>query len=187
MIEPWRRISSRPRGNFHVFSVREERKVSPRTGAEHDFFIIDSANWVNVVALTAQEEVVLIEQFRHGSESVELEIPGGIVDATDASPEATGCRELLEETGYEGEQAEVIGKVFPNPAMMGNECFTVLVRNCRYTKAVQFDHGEDLATRLVPLADVPELVATGRIRHALIVAALYQFELWRKKQPGGKI
>ncbi|HEX3716389.1 MAG TPA: NUDIX hydrolase [Verrucomicrobiae bacterium] len=182
MIEPWRKLSSRPLGNFRVFSVREERKVSPRTGAEHEFFIIDSVNWVNVVALTPDNQMVLIEQFRHGSDTVELEVPGGIMDATDASPEATGCRELLEETGYEGEQPRIVGQVFPNPAIMSNKCFTVFVRNCRYVKTVQFDHGEDLVTRLVPFADVPGLVASGQIRHSLVVAALYQFDLWRKNQ-----
>lgn len=182
MIEPWQKLSSRPLGNFRVFSVREERKVSPRTGAEHEFFIIDSVNWVNVVALTPENQMVLIEQFRHGSGTVELEVPGGIMDATDASPEATGCRELLEETGYEGEQPRIVGQVFPNPAIMSNKCFTVFVRNCRYAKAVQFDHAEDLVTKLVPLEDVPGLVASGQIRHSLVVAALYQFDLWRKNQ-----
>jgi ADP-ribose pyrophosphatase len=182
MIQPWRKLSSSVLGKFRVFSVRQDRKVSPRTGAEHDFYIIDSVNWVNVIALTADDRIVLVEQYRHGSETVELEIPGGVMDAGDASPEATGCRELLEETGYEGEQAQVIGQVFPNPAIMSNVCFIVFARNCLYVKPVQFDTSEDLITRLVPLAEVPELVASGQIRHALIVAALYQFDLWWKKQ-----
>ena len=182
MIEPWRQLSSRPMGDFRVFSVRQERKLSPRTGAEHDFFIIDAPNWVNVIALTPDARVVFVEQYRHGSGTVELEIPGGIVDAADASPVATGCRELLEETGYQGEQQQIVGQVFPNPAIMSNVCFTVCARNCRYIKPVQFDNSEDLVTRLVPLAQVPELVASGQIRHALIVAALYQFDLWWKRQ-----
>src|SRR5208337_4210765 len=126
--------------------------------------------------------MVLIEQYRHGSNTVELEIPGGVIDAADASPEAAGCRELVEETGFEGEQPQIIGHVFPNPAIMSNTCFTVLVRNCRQVKPVQFDQGEDLATRLVPVAQVPELVASGQIRHALIVAALHEFDLWCRKQ-----
>jgi ADP-ribose pyrophosphatase len=182
MIEPWRKVSSKRVGDFRVFTVRQDRKVSPRTGTEHDFFIIGSVNWVNVIALTPDDQVVLVEQYRHGSETVELEIPGGIMDASDASPEATGQRELIEETGYQGEQAQVIGQVFPNPAIMNNVCFVVFIRNCRFAKPVEFDQSEDLLTRLVPLEKVPELVASGQIRHALIVSALYQFELWRKKQ-----
>jgi 8-oxo-dGTP pyrophosphatase MutT (NUDIX family) len=182
MIQPWRQLSSRPLGDYRVFSVRQERKVSPRTGQEHDFFIIDCSDWVNVVALTPERQMVLIEQYRHGSNTVELEIPGGIIDAADGSPEAAGGRELAEETGYRGEEPVVVGQVFANPAIMGNHCYTVLVRNCRLVKAVQLDEGEDLVTKLVPMEQVPELVASGRIRHSLMVAALYQFDLWWKKK-----
>lgn len=181
MIQPWRQLSSRPLGDYRVFSVREERKVSPRTGREHDFFVIDCSNWVNVIALTPERQMVLIEQYRHGSETVELEIPGGIIDAADVSTEAAGVRELEEETGYQGEEPIRVGQVFPNPAIMRNHCYTVLVRNCRLVKPVQLDEGEDLVTRLVPMEQVPELLASGRIRHAVVVAALYQFDLWWKK------
>jgi 8-oxo-dGTP pyrophosphatase MutT (NUDIX family) len=184
MIEPWRVLSTRPRGDFRVFSVREERRVSPRTGATLDFFILDSSNWVNVIALTPEGRMVLIEQFRHGSNTVELEIPGGVMDATDPSPEAAGCRELAEETGFVGENPQIVGQVFPNPAIMSNLCFTVLVRNCRQVKAVEFDQGEDMATRLVPAAQVAELVASGQIRHSLVVAALFQFDLWSRRKVG---
>jgi 8-oxo-dGTP pyrophosphatase MutT (NUDIX family) len=181
MIQPWRQLSSRLREDYRVFSVREARKVSPRTGREHDFFILDCSPWVNVVALTPERQMVLIEQYRHGSNTVELEIPGGVMDAADASPEAAGCRELAEETGYEGEQPVIVGQVFPNPAIMSNRCHTVLVRNCRLARPAQLDQAEDLLTRLVPMEQVEELVATGQIRHALMVAALYQFGLWWKR------
>ena len=124
--------------------------------------------------------MVLVEQYRQGTDTVELEIPGGMMDAHDASPEATGCRELREETGYEGERPRIIGKVFPNPAIMSNTCFTILVENCRLAGPVQFDSGEDLVTRLVPVAEVAGLVAAGKIRHALVISALYYYELWKK-------
>jgi ADP-ribose pyrophosphatase len=184
MIQPWRQLSSRLLGDYRVFLVRQERKVSPRTGQEHDFFVIDCSNWVNVVALTPDRQMILIEQFRHGSGTVELEIPGGIIDPADASPEAAGGRELTEETGYEGDKPVLVGQVFPNPAIMRNHCYTVLVRNCRLVKPVDWDEGEDMATKLVPMEQVRELVASGQIRHSLVVAALYQFELWWKKNGG---
>ncbi|HEY3857388.1 MAG TPA: NUDIX hydrolase [Verrucomicrobiae bacterium] len=180
MIEAWRTISSKQKEDYRVFSVRQDRKVSPRTGKEHDFFVIDTTNWVNIIAMTPEDQVVFVEQYRHGSGTVELELPGGVMDAEDKSPEATASRELLEETGYEAKNPQVIGKIFPNPAIMNNSCFTVVANNCRYVKPVQFDHAEDLATRLVPLAELPQLVAAGKIRHALMVAALYEFDLWLK-------
>jgi ADP-ribose pyrophosphatase len=187
MIEAWRKISSRRLGDFRVFSVRQEQRISPRSGAQLDFFIIDSSNWVNVIALTPDDQMVMIEQYRHGSETVELEIPGGIIDPEDTSPQAAACRELAEETGYEGEAPQIISQVFPNPAIMSNSCYTVLVRNCRMVKPLQLDQGEDLITRLVPVAQVPELVATGQIRHSLIVAALYAFDLWSRQPANGRL
>jgi len=180
MIRPWQKISSRRVGDFGVFSVRADRKVSPRTGQEHQFHVIDCVNWVNVIALTPERQLVMIEQYRHGSDTIELEIPGGVMDARDASPVDTGVRELREETGYEGENPQIIGQIFPNPAIMSNTCYTARVENCRCVHPVQWDHGEDLITRLVPMGDLPRLVAAGQIRHSLVVVALYHFELWQR-------
>jgi ADP-ribose pyrophosphatase len=181
MIKPWEKLSSHPVGDFRIFTIRSDRKISPRTRQEHDFYVIDCVNWVNVIALTADQRLVMVEQYRHGSDTTELEIPGGMMDATDASPEATGMRELREETGYSGQNAALIGQILPNPAIMSNTCFTVMVDNCQCLHPVQFDHGEDLLTRLVPLTDIPDLVAAGKIRHALVVVALYHFELWQRR------
>jgi 8-oxo-dGTP pyrophosphatase MutT (NUDIX family) len=182
MIKPWPLVRSEPRGDFRIFKLRVDRKVSPRTHREHDFIVLDCANWVNVIALTPDDQLVMVEQFRHGVNEVELEIPGGVMDKSDASPVEAGLRELLEETGYEGENAHLLGQVHANPAIMNNTCFTVLVENCRMTSGTQFDHGEDLVTRLVPVADIPRLVTEGKIRHSLVVVALYHFELWRRKK-----
>jgi len=182
MIRPWQFVRSEPVGDFRIFRIRRDYKLSPHTGGEHDFYILDSVNWVNVLPVTPDQQLVMVEQYRHGTNTIELEVPGGMMDAQDASPEATAVRELREETGYEGENARVIAQVFANPAIMSNSCFAVLVENCRLRHAVVFDHSEDLITRLVPVADVPDLVATGRIRHPLVIVALYHFELLRRKQ-----
>ncbi len=107
------------------------------------------------------------------------------MDRRDDSPVATGIRELREETGYEGEAARVIGQVFPNPAIMSNTAYTVLIENCRPKHPVDLDLGEDLATRLVPVAEIRPLIAGGKIRHSLVVVALYYFDLWRQQGEGG--
>ena len=180
MLKPWDKISTQPLGDYRIFKIRSERSISPRTRLPHDFIVIDSVNWVNVVATTTEGQLVMIEQYRHGSGTVELEIPGGMIDPHDTSPEAAGLRELREETGYAGEKPQIIGRVFPNPAIMSNTCFTVLVENCQCLHPVEFDHGEDLITRLVPIREIPDLVAGGNIRHSLVIAGLYYFELWRQ-------
>jgi len=180
MPKSWEKISSQALGDFRIFTLRSDRKISPRTREPHDFFVIDSVNWVNVIALTPEQQLVMVEQYRHGSDTVELEIPGGMMDATDASPEATAQRELREETGYEGANPRLIGQILPNPAIMSNVCFTVMFDHCRCLHPTTFDHSEDLITRLVPAADFPRLVAAGKIRHSLVVVALYHFELWQR-------
>lgn len=177
MLKPWERIDSRPAGDFRIFTIRSDRLISPRTQQAHDFYVIDCVNWVNVIAVTPERQLVMIDQYRHGSGTVELEIPGGMIDPHDPSPTAAGIRELREETGYEGENPKLIGEIFPNPAIMSNTCYTVMLENCRCLHPVQFDHGEDLITRLVPISEIPQLIASGRIRHSLVVVALYYFEL----------
>ena len=183
MIQPWPQIKSEPAGDYRIFRIRRDSKTSPRTGRPHDFFVLESTHWVNVIALTAAGDLVMIEQYRHGSNTVELEIPGGMIDAADPSPVAAGVRELREETGFVGGEAVLVGSNYPNPAIMDNTCFTIHVPNCRLEHAVEWDAGEDIVTRLVPLADIPKLVAAGQIRHALVLVALYQFELWHAKKP----
>lgn len=180
MIKPWQRVGSKPVGDFRIFTIRSDRRISPRTEHEHDFYIIDCANWVNVLAVTPHHEMVMIEQYRHGSDTVELEIPGGMIDTGDASPISAGIRELREETGYAGDNARIIGEVFPNPAIMSNTCFTILIENCRPVHEVELDHGEDLVTRLLPVGELPALVAAGKIRHSLVVVALFYFDLWQR-------
>lgn len=179
MIQPWQKLGSRPLGEFRIFSLRSDRLISPRTQAEHEFLVIDCVNWVNVIALTPERQVVLIRQYRHGSGTVELEIPGGMVDPRDATPVEAGARELREETGYEGTRARIIGEIFPNPAIMSNTCHTILIEDCRLLHPVEFDQGEDLATELVPAAELPRLAASGRFMHSLVMVALYHFDLWQ--------
>ena len=180
MIKPWQKLSSKPLGDFRIFTIRSDRKVSPRNQHEQDFFVIESVDWVNVIAVTPAHELVMVEQYRHGSNTVELEIPGGMMDGPDGSPQVTGVRELREETGYEGEHPQLIGRIWPNPAIMSNVCYTVMVENCRCVHPVTFDESEDLITRLIPIPDIPRLVAAGRIQHSLVVVALYHFELWQR-------
>ena len=180
MIQPWKKTGSRQIGDFRIFSLRADTRVSPRTGAAHEVFVLDCVNWVNIIAVTPDDQLVMVEQYRFGSETVELEIPGGMMDKHETDPVATAMRELREEIGYEGEKARLLGDVLPNPAIQGNVCHTVIVENCRIKHAMQFDPAEDIVTRLVPVAEIPKLVAAGKIRHSLVVVALYYYDLLRR-------
>ena len=106
MVKLWKCIRSRTDQSYRIFSIRTDTTLSPRTGAEHDFYVIESRDWVNVIPITADQQVVMVKQYRHGSRQVTLEIPGGLVDPGD-TPEKAASRELLEETGY---QADSVGE-----------------------------------------------------------------------------
>jgi hypothetical protein len=86
MIQPWKKVGSKPVGDFRIFKIRSDTCINPRTGQEHDFFVLDSVNWVNVIAVTPDQQLVMVRQYRHGSGTVELEIPGGMMDPHETDP-----------------------------------------------------------------------------------------------------
>ncbi|RIL08601.1 MAG: NUDIX hydrolase [Proteobacteria bacterium] len=131
---------------------------------------MDGLDWVNVIAVTDKEELVLVSQYRHGSESYTLEIPGGCVEKGEA-PEASIRRELLEETGYEAGELQQLGTIHPNPAMQSMKCHVFLARGVKHVKPQALDPGEDIQVVLEPLAKMPELISTGKITHAIVLAA----------------
>ena len=180
MITPWKKTGSKPIGDFRIFKLRSDLYLNPRTGKENDFYVLATVGWVNVVALTPARELVMVRQFRAGSNTVELEIPGGMMDPHENDPVATAVRELREETGYEGENARLLCSVWSNPAILSNKTFTVLMENCRLKHKVEFDSGEDLTTQLIPATEIPKLVAEEKISHSLVVVALYHFDLWQR-------
>lgn len=185
MVQKWQKLASDKLADYRIFSVWRDKRLSPRTGREHDFFVLDSNDWINVIPVTAQGKIVLIHQFRHGTGQVTIEIPGGIVDIEDGDPAVAARRELMEETGYEAEAVIHIGSVEPNPAFLNNKCHTYLALNARWVQAPQFDGAEDIAVEEVDLADISEMTADGRIAHALVIAAFYHFNHYQARQANG--
>lgn len=171
--KPWELISSRQEASYSIFNLRIDQARSPRTEELHDFFVLESSDWVNVIPLTPQREVVLIRQYRHGLREVTLEIPGGIVESGD-SPLQAARRELREETGYEAAEMISLGYVHPNPAFLNNRCFSFLARDVVLAGEPQQDDKEDIGVVIRPLEEIPTLIRDGRITHSLILAAFYR-------------
>ena len=170
--ETWMRISSKEIADYRVFRVREDLCRGDDDGREGTFFVIESPDWVNIIALTPQNEVVAIEQYRHGIENTILEIPGGMIDANE-TPEKAARRELSEETGFSASEFVLLGQSNPNPAIQNNRIFHFLAKNCVRTHDVNFDEHESIETKLIPLSKVEELIRKGDISHSLVIAAFY--------------
>jgi 8-oxo-dGTP pyrophosphatase MutT (NUDIX family) len=154
-----------------LFRLRRQRFRSVRTGHTHDFFVTELADGVHTIAVTPDDQVVLVNQFRVGSGRDSLETPGGLLEPGEDPGEA-GARELLEETGYAGDPPAFLGILRPNPALLTMAISTVVIRNARRVAEPRPDTSEELSVVLAPASEVPAMIRDGRIDHAVCVAGL---------------
>lgn len=174
--DSWPRISSDRVADCRIFKVREDLCERETDGKQSTFFVIECPDWVNVIALTPEKEVVLVEQYRYGTEEILLEIPGGVIDGGE-DPAAAAKRELLEETGYSAGKWVFLGKSLPNPAMQNNTVHHYLALDCEKTAETNFDEHESLVTKLAPLSEIGDLISSGKISPSQVVAAFYYLKL----------
>ncbi len=145
------------------------------------FSIVEAPDWINVIALTPNEEIVLVEQYRYGIEEPTLELPGGMVDEGE-HPKETSIRELKEETGYAGDEIINLGKVSSNPAILTNYTHTYLIKNCKKVSDQKLDGNERINVHVIPLQDFLDLVTDGQVHHSLVVAAVAKYLLFGERK-----
>jgi ADP-ribose pyrophosphatase len=181
MIKEWKTLERKPPEDHRIFQVQTKIVRSPRTGAAMEVKTIFFRDWAMVLPLTADGEVVMVRQYRHGTETVCLELPGGLIDPGDASPEAAAKRELMEETGYEAQDYVLLGSCFPQPAVLKNRGFFVLAINARLTCEPQPDDGEDIEVVRFALHEIPGLIQNGCISNGMVQLAFYGYFMNHRK------
>jgi len=174
----WKTVSEKDIGDFRIFSMREITAKSPRTKEQHSFIVLDGNDWVNIIALTPDQNIVLVKQYRFGTSKSELEIPGGVIEKGE-DPIDAGIRELKEETGYEGINPKYLGHVDPNPAFQANKCHTILIEDCQKVDEQHLDPGEDIQVEIVSAQKVDKYINDGTIRHSLVISAFRLYDIFK--------
>lgn len=180
MIENWRRKETQLLHKSRILDFCEATDVSPYTEKEHRFVFVDSLDWVNLVPVTEHSEIIMIRQYRHGSQRVTLEIPGGMVDSGE-EPWKAAARECHEETGYVVNKPHTLGKLNPNPALFNNSLHTFYACVSEYRPELHSSETEKTEVALIEIHRLKPLLLDGTIDHALVCATLWRFlDIWQQ-------
>lgn len=172
----WQRLARRVLNRTKVLDLCGITYRHPVRETEREFVCVEAPDWVNVVAITTTGQVVLVRQFRFGTNEFSLEVPGGVIEPGE-DPVVAGVRELAEETGYGGGTASLLGSLHPNPAIQNNRFHAVLVEGVSPVQALDWDPDEEMEHTLAPVPEVLRGIAEGRITHSLTVCAMMLHQL----------
>mgnify|MGYP001124048710 FL=1 len=177
MIREWEILNRERVADYNIFTLDKKQVRSPRTGDIREVQALRFPDWVLILAVTPQQEVVMVRQYRHGSEQVCLELPGGLVDPEDTSPELSARRELLEETGYEAPRVRLLGECYPQPAILSNRCFFYLAETAVKKQEQNLDAGEDIEIITMPLEEFQARIESKEIDHGMVLLAFFFFRI----------
>lgn len=173
----WTLLDDRLLRACRVWELRARRYQHPVQKKEGEFYYLNSRDWVVVVARTTAGELLLIEQFRWGSDQLSIELPGGIIDEGE-DPVAAGLRELKEETGYTAKSGRLLASCDPNPAILNNRCHIVFADKVELSaEGTAWDEHEEMRLQIVSESEVINWAKSEKIGHALALVGLFYYQL----------
>lgn len=179
-INHWESFGTHYKKDYRLFTLSIEKRKHPISNQVGDFVLLDSSDWVNILPITTNNELVLVKQYRHGTSTITTEIPGGLIEVGEDIRLAAE-RECREETGYTSKyEAEYLGFSYPNPAFLNNKCHTFLWKECEMTSTQTLDMLEDIEVITIPMDRIMENIQNSEINHSIIMSALLLY--FAKKQ-----
>ena len=164
-----------------IFNINEMDCHLPSKNLDHTFYGIELRSWVNIFALTENDEVLLVRQHRLGGNAMTIEVPAGTIDSDDEDPKDAAMRELKEETGYVADDMVLMNKIMVNPAIQNNYCYFYFAKNCRYTGSTEFDETEDIELIKMPKDELFEKIYTNYIDNSLALQAVMFGKMYLEK------
>jgi 8-oxo-dGTP pyrophosphatase MutT (NUDIX family) len=171
MKKSWDVIRSEPGPDLVIFRARYDWVKNPRNAKTMKAVVLESADWVNVVAITPEKKIVVVKQYRFGAAKRTTEIPAGVMTHGE-TPEQAAVRELREETGYTATQWKYLGWVQPNPAFLTNVCHSWLAMDAVKTSTTELDEGEEISVTELTLEELQGEIQNGNMRNSLSLLAL---------------
>lgn len=169
----WRVVKSRTILKDRWINLRADDCLTPEGVTISPYYVLSYPDWINIVAITTDDRLLLVRQYRHAAGSSFLELPGGGLDERDVDSEMAARRELAEETGYTAENWQLVSCLYPNPASHTNRLFIYLATNVEHKYSQRLDDGEEgLTVHALPIADVLDGLQNGLIGQALHVSSI---------------
>ena len=168
----WEKLGSRYLVKEKWATLRVDTCKMPDGTMIDDYYVLEYPDWVNAIALTEDNEVIVIKQYRHAAEEVILKIPGRCIDPGE-SPEEAVKRELLEETGYAFSSISPLSTLYANPSTSANKTYSFLLQGGKKVQDQQLDGREEIVVELVSIEKLKQLVLQNNFPQALHASAIF--------------